>query len=237
MFKKKFSVFTIIFILLIFSLAYSSVFADGDSTSSPEALPSATPTINRRDELEISDKAFFDVNNLTLEHDIDPECVDQFPISPDSYGSATMCVTVDDWVYGDKDNPIMLDGDYEMIVGAEGWFEQDGQRIPVIIPLATGHRKTNEMQLNGYLPQEFAEFFYDGGDSVWGEAKMGFSPGDTININIALPSDAWAGNSTQGFGFEATAYTQEDIDQLFATGDASGFDNILWPVVDIAERW
>ena len=237
MFKKKFSVFTIIFILLIFSLAYSSVFADGYSTSSSEALPSATPTINRRDELEISDKAFFDVNNLTLEHEIDPECVDQFPISPDSYGSATMCVTFDDWVYGDKDNPIMLNGGYEMMRGIEGWYEQDGQLIAIIIPLATANKEKNEAQLNGYLVQEFFEFFYDGDESFW-EKKMGFGPGDTININIALPSVAWAGNSTQGFGFEATAYTQEDIDLFFATGDASSaFGNILWPVVDIEKRW
>ena len=235
MFKKKFSVFTIIFILLIFSLAYSSVFADGESTSSPETLPSATPTINSRDEVEISDKAFFDVSGLTLEHEIDPECVEQFPRTPDANGVATVCVTFDNWILGDPANPIMLDGAYEMLAGIEGWYEQDGQLVSVIVPVATANRENGEMQANGKLVRDYRDSLY-GAEAYW-ENVLEISPGDTIKISIALPSDELAGNSTQGFGFEATAYTQADIDQLFATGDASGFGNILWPVVDIAERW
>ena len=236
MLKKISFIFSIFIIVLMFSFAISTVQADGDPTNSPKALPSATPTIDNGDEVKIGDKAFFDVSSLTLEHEIDPECVDQFPISPDSYGSATMCVTFDDWVYGDKDNPIMLNGGYEMMRGIEGWYEQYGHRIPVIIPVAVANRENNELQLNGKLVRDFVEGYYDGDDGFW-EAKIGFSLGATVNINIAFPSDTWAENSTQGFGFEAAAYTQEDIDQFFATGDASGFGNILWPVVDIAKRW
>ena len=235
MFKKKFSVFTIIFILLIFSLAYSSVFAYGKSTSSPEALPSATPTINSRDEVEISDKAFFDISGLTLEHEIDPECVEQFPRTPDANGVATACVTFDNWFVGDKDNPTMLDGGYEMIAGIEGWYEQDGQQIAVIIPVVTTNRANNELQVNGTRIRDFTEAVY--GDEGFFESQVRLAPGDMVNISIALPSDELAGNSTQGFGFEATAYTQADINQFFTTGNTSGFGNILWPVVDIAKRW
>ena len=63
-------------------------------------------------EVELGDKAFFDVSNLTLEHEIDPECVEQFPVAENDSGSYTMCVTFDNFVYGDKDNPIMLGGGY-----------------------------------------------------------------------------------------------------------------------------
>ena len=236
MLKKISFIFSTFIIVLLFNFAISTVQADGDPTSSPEALPSATSTVDNGEKAELGDKAFFDVSNLTLEHDIDPECVEQFPRTPDANGVATVCVTFDNWIIGDKDNPIILDGGYEMMRGIEGWYEQDGKQVAVIIPVAEANRERNKMQLNGAKVQEFSEFFYDGVDAFW-ENLLRLSPGDTINISIALPTDELAGNSTQGFGFGATAYTQEDIDQFFATGDASGFGNILWPVVDIAKRW
>ena len=235
MLKKISFIFSFFIIVLLFNFVISTVLADGNPTNSPEALPSATPTINSRNEVEISDKAFFDVSNLTLEHEIDPECVDQFPMTPDELGSATMCVTFNNWIIGDIDNPTMLDGGYEMIAGIEGWYEQDGQQIAVVIPVATANRDNNELQINGGLIRSYRDSFY--GDEGFFESMVRLVPGDTVNISIALPTNELAGNSTQGFGFEAAAYTQEDIDQFFATGDASGFDNILWPVGDIAKRW
>ena len=179
---------------------------------------------------EASERITIDMSGAVLEHEINDLCKEQFPVSIEN-GSVTVCFTFDNWVFG----PVDLGNGYEMIAGAEAWYEQDGIQIPVLIPLTNAHPSKNELQANGNQIRSLAEDFYDSSGGFWGNV-MGLSPGDTLWVTFNIPAANLAENSTNGFGFEATQYTREQLEEALRTGDFSILGNLLWPVIDIEGR-
>lgn len=187
-------------------------------TQQPTAEPTAEPT---------PDRVIIDMSQAILEHPIAPEAANQFPLNHED-GLGTVYFTFDNWVFG----PVQLAGDYEMIVGAEGWLEQDGQSQAFLVPIAVRNRATNQMQLNGFEIREFRQSFYDGNEAAWANLTR-LTPGDTLYITLGMPAEEWANNSTQGFGFEAVEFTVEELNQFFETGDFSFLSELAWPAIDI----
>jgi len=203
---------------------------EASPTPEPTSTSTATPTETATATPEAPERVVIDLSDATLEHPINPYCVDQFPLNQEN-DLITVCFTFDNWVVG----PIDLNDGYEIMRAAEGWYEQNGKQIPVLIPLAVANRDKNVMQLNGALIQSFAEFFYDGGDKSW-ESHIGLHPGDTLWVTIGMPTEILANNSTQGFGFEAAQYTEEDLVVFSQTGDPTILGNLIWPAIDIDGR-
>jgi len=143
--------------------------------------------------------------------------------------------------------PVQLGDGYEMIVGAEGWYEQDGQQIPMLIPLSVVNRDKDEVWINNTLIKQNSipethqgstsndEILYKGGERSW-TSQLHMSPGDTLYVVLSVPSEQLASNSTQGFGFEAVQFTQKDLDEYFQTGDPTILGNLIWPAIDIDGR-
>ena len=180
-------------------------------------------------EVELGDKAFFDVSGLALEYEIDPECEAQLPVTPES-GVGTVCGTFDNWITEE----IQLDGNNIALASAEVWLNSN---TSIILPIVVRNTETNQLGVNGNLTQPWEDWM-DFSQEAFLNKMTRLNPGMTLNITLAIPTEGLAGNSTQGFGFEATAYDQADIDRFFASGNATlDFGNILCPVVDIAERW
>jgi len=241
------SLISFLFLIILLLSACSSLQAvSPSSTPSPSPTASSTPTEQATssptvavsestltvgsDETPTPERVVIDLSEATLEHQIPPECVDQFPIISEN-GLITFCVVFDNWIKG----PVDLNDGYEIMLAVEAWYEQDGKQIPVFLPLVTGNRDKNEMQVNGTLVRSFAEFFYNGGEKFW-ESQLHFHPGDTLWVTLGMPTEDLASNSTQGFGFEAVQFTQEDLDEYFLTGDPSILGNLIWPAIDIDGR-
>lgn len=202
-------------------------------TISPTAteIP-ATPTLEPTLEASPTPEGpFIDLSAATLEHEIDPNCVDQFPQPVEAGKSNVICFTFDNWVFG----PQALAGGYEMIVGAEGWVKQNGQDVPVVIPIATANRESGQMQINGFLVQDFKDYWYEFTEAGWRDHTK-LNPGDTLWVIVRMPTQELASNSTQGFGFEAVPYTEEELNEVLATGNFEILGNVLWPVIDIEGR-
>lgn len=195
-----------------------------------QPAPTVPPTLEASPTVEVQ-RPFYDVSNATLEHPIDPNCVDQFPQTVEAGKTNVLCFTFDNWVKG----PVKLAGGYEMIIGAEGWIRQNGKDVPIVIPFATANRSRNELQVSGYGVRDFNSAYYEADQSFW-EGRAHFQPGDTLWIIVAMPTSNLAQNSTQGFGFEATPYTEEELNQVLATGNFEILGNVLWPVIDIDGR-
>lgn len=197
--------------------------------------PSSTPTETPAATVE-ADKPHFDLSGATLVHPIDPNCVDQFPQAIEAGQSNVVCFTFDNWIIANTPGQYPLAGGYEMLAGAEGWVHQDGQNIPVIIPLATASQENGELQINdGLVQDDLEDYWYKAIEAAW-ETLTELKPGDTLWVILAMPSANLASNSTQGFGFEATPYTEDELDELLTTGDFEILGNALWPVIDIDGR-
>lgn len=181
------------------------------------------------------DKPFFDHSQATLERPIDPNCVDQFPQTIEAGQSNVICFTFDNWVIANTPGQYPLAGGYEMLAGAEGWVRQDGKDIPVIIPLATANQERGEMQVNDALVQDLKDHWYEVIEAAWA-FLTDLEPGDTLWVILAMPSSDLASNSTQGFGFEATPYTEAELNEFLTTGNFEIMGNALWPVIDIDGR-
>jgi len=213
------------------------------ATSSPTAAVSeSTPTVGS-DETDTPERLVIDMSEATLERAINPNCVDQFPITPDENGLGVVCFTFDNWVFG----PVQLGDGYEMIVGAEGWYEQDGQQIPMLIPLSTVNRDKNEVWINGTLIMEnsipethtgatsMSEILYRGNERAW-TSQLHMSPGDTLYLTLGVPNEQLANNSTQGTAFEVARWTQEDLYKYLKTGAPTILGGFPWPAINIVGR-
>jgi len=214
------------------------------ATSSPTAAVSeSTPTVGS-ESTATPERVVIDLAEATLERAINPNCVDQFPITPAEVGDTVIvCFTFDNWVFG----PVQLNDGYEMIVGAEGWYEQNGQKISMLIPLAVVNRDKNEVWINNTMVEQNYPFethqgiksrdevLYIGGEGAW-TSILKLQPGYTLYVALNMPSKNLADNSTQGFGFDAAQFTQKDLDEYFQTGDPAVLGNLIWPAIDIDGR-
>lgn len=196
-----------------------------------ENVPQATAT----PENESVDKPYFDLSDATLEHSIDPNCVDQFPQTVEAGQHNVVCFTFDEWVIANNPGQYPLEGGYEMLAGAEGWVKQNGQDIPAIISLVTANQGEGKMQVNGSLVQDLEDHLYSADEVFWSKV-IGIDLGDTLWIVLDMPSSDLANNSTQGFGFEATPYTEDELNEFLTTGNFEIVGNTLWPVIDVDGR-
>jgi hypothetical protein len=191
-----------------------------------ENTPQATTTP------EGEERVIIDMSEATLDRELDPNCVDQFPEnlrSDPENNQPVACFTFDNWVRG----PLDLGEGYEMVIGAEGWFEQDGQQTPVLIPLAVANRERNEIKIVGAYVREFAEYFYEGDDEFW-QNFLTFGPGGTIYVTLAVPEESLVDmKGNEGFGFEAAQFSEEDLEALLNTGDSSKMGSLIWPTIRI----
>lgn len=200
------------------------------------ARPSLTSTATLDPTPEPIKQIVIGLADAILDRQIFPDCIDQFPIHPTEDGRGVLCLTFDDWIKG----PLDLGGGYEMVVGAEAWYVQDGVEVPMLVPLITAHRKNNQMQIHGALIQEFRSFVYDGEEGAW-LGVTGFnldaaSSNRRMFITLGLAVDGMhghSGSSTQGFGFDAPHFSQEALDEFFETGDATILGNLVWPAIHI----
>lgn len=196
-----------------------------------QPAPTVPPTLEASPTVEVQ-RPFYDVSNATLEHPIDQDCIDQFPKAIEQGNSVLVCFTFDNWVISKRPGQFPLAEDYDMIAGAEGWIRQNGKDIPVIIPISVANLEKNLMQTTGFTTRELAESRYNTTSNGWSR-RTNIEPGQTLWITINMPSPDLANNSTQGFGFEAVTYTEEEINKALATGDFTILGNMLWPVIDI----
>lgn len=163
------------------------------------------------------------MSQATLENLMPPECVNQFPLTPDN-GVGTVCFIFDNWVLG----PISLPGGYEMVAGAEGWMEQNEKQVAALIPIAAVHRGTNQLKINGYEVQDMHPAFYEASEVFWG-AHANLKPGDILYVPLVASADAIASEFVDDFGFEAAEFTEADLIEFYKTGDLATLGGYIWP--------